>query len=138
VTWRLYGTSPRNASDPLWLSKPEVATAVRDVVYSAAAFGLFDLHASVVMPNHVHLLISPGAPLPRITGSLKRRSARVANQILERTRLPFWQPESFDHWVRNRDEQEALVTYIESNPVKAGLVRSPQEWPWSSATVAQD
>ena len=107
-------------------------------MYSAAAFGLFDLHAWVVMPNHVHLLISPVAPLPRITGSLKRRSARVANQILERTRLPFWQPESFDHWVRNRDEQEALVTYIESNPVKAGLVRSPQEWPWSSATVAQD
>jgi hypothetical protein len=43
--------------------------------------------------------------------------------------------ESHDHWVRNQSEFEKIRAYIENNPVKAGLVRSPEEFPWSSASV---
>jgi REP element-mobilizing transposase RayT len=71
--------------------------------------------------------------LPRITRSIKSYSAREANAILGRTGEPFWQIESYDHWVRNSDQFEKIVQYIEFNPVKAGLVAHPEEWRWSSA-----
>jgi len=46
-----------------------------------------------------------------------------------------WQKESYDHWVRNADEFRRIPAYIENNPVTAGLVREPQDYPWSSAGV---
>jgi REP element-mobilizing transposase RayT len=67
--------------------------------------------------------------------SMKGPTARAANRALGRTGEPFWQKESYDHWVRNRQEFENIRAYIENNPVKAGLVRTPEEFPWSSAGV---
>ena len=46
---------------------------------------------------------------------------------------PFWQDESYDHWVRNRQQRDRMVRYIEDNPVSAGLVASAEQWGWSSA-----
>jgi hypothetical protein len=40
---------------------------------------------------------------------------------------------SYDRLVRNKAEFERIASYIEMNPVKAGLVRTPAEFPWSSA-----
>jgi hypothetical protein len=53
--------------------------------------------------------------------------------MLGRTGKPFWQDESFDHWVRDGAQFESVRAYIEQNPVKAGLVAKPEEWRWSSA-----
>ena len=55
--------------------------------------------------------------------------------MLGRTGEPFRQKESYDHWVRNRSEFEKIRAYIEINPVKAGLVGDPKQFPWSSAGV---
>jgi REP element-mobilizing transposase RayT len=85
------------------------------------------------MPNHVHVLFSPHVPLPRIMRSIKAFTAREANRILGRSGNPFWQDESFDHWIRDNAAFQRAVAYIESNPVKAGLVDRANEWPWSSA-----
>ena len=46
---------------------------------------------------------------------------------------PFWQDESYDQLVRNRTEFDRIANYIEMNPVKAGLVAKPEDFPWSSA-----
>ncbi|MCX6620942.1 MAG: transposase, partial [Acidobacteria bacterium] len=86
-----------------------------------------------VMPNHVHLLILPHAALPLITHWIKGRTAREANLLLGRTGEPFWQHESYDHWVRSARELLRIAAYIEANPVAAGL-STPEDWPWSSAT----
>jgi len=93
----------------------------------------YHLHAYVVMPNHVHMLITPFDALERITHSLKRFTARKANELLGLTGRPFWQEESYDRLVRDTDGFERVVHYIENNPVRAGLVREPQEFLWSSA-----
>ena len=85
------------------------------------------------MPNHVHVLLDPFVPLARLTMGIKRASAKDANAKLGRTGMPFWQDESFDHWVRNPGQFARIQTYIESNPVKARLCARPQDWPWSSA-----
>ena len=71
--------------------------------------------------------------LSRITQSLKGFTARQANGLLQRTGKPFWQDESYDHWVRDDGELLRIGVYIESDPVRAGLVASPEEWRWSSA-----
>jgi REP element-mobilizing transposase RayT len=95
--------------------------------------GYFTLHSFVVMPNHVHLLMAPKIPLPQIMNGIKGSTANAANVILGRTGKPFWQDESFDHWVRTDKEFGSIFRYIERNPVSAGLVTRPQLWPWSSA-----
>lgn len=95
----------------------------------------YQLCAWAVMPNHVHLLILPLAPVPILMRWLKGSSARGANRILGRTGNPFWQDESYDHYLRGSIER--TIAYIEGNPVSAGLVASADLWPWSSAGWAK-
>jgi REP-associated tyrosine transposase len=85
------------------------------------------------MPNHVHLLITPNVVVSKIMRSLKGATARQANQLLNRMGHSFWQDESYDHLVRSPEEFRKIDDYIVQNPVRAGLSRSPEEFPWSSA-----
>lgn len=127
----------RASRGPLWLRDPEIAGYVEEAIIRGAELGHYNLHAYVVMPNHVHVLFEPCLPLARITRGLKGVSARDANATLSRVGKPFWQDESFDHWVRNEGEFERIRSYIERNPVAAGLVKKPEDWPWSSARIEQ-
>ncbi|MGA2598278.1 MAG: transposase [Bryobacteraceae bacterium] len=121
---------------PFWLGDSRIAEMVESALrYGAATRGSYQLHAWVIMPNHVHVVLEPKIPLATIMRWLKGRTARMANQILGRTGLPFWQDESFDHWVRNADELAAIISYVEENPVKAGFVLSNELWRWSSARL---
>jgi putative transposase len=125
----------KTTSGPLWLNDPRVARCVAEAIwYGERELALYRLEAWVVMANHVHLLIAPHAALARITKNLKGFTARKANAILGRTGKPFWQDESFDHWVRNDVEFGRVVSYIERNPVTARLVERPEDWLWSSAS----
>ena len=124
----------RGDTGPLYMCRPEIATVVVDAIqYGEQQMSKYHLHAYVVMPNHVHMLITPFDALERITHSLKRFTARKANELLGLTGRPFWQEESYDRLVRDTDGFERVVHYIENNPVRAGLVREPQEFLWSSA-----
>jgi putative transposase len=157
LTWRLWGSLPakgnlavystagqafvatdreldKRASGPLWLGDPRIA----DLVCQAILIGdcerhFYDLGAWAVMPNHVHLLIIPKVPVPVLMRWLKGSTARNANRILGRTGQSFWQDESYDHYLRNRDQINRTIAYIEENPVSAGFVCSAERWPWSSA-----
>jgi REP element-mobilizing transposase RayT len=61
---------------------------------------------------------------------LKGATARECNRILQRTGA-FWQHESYDHVIRDDEELEQTIWYVLFNPVKAGLVNSWQDWPWT-------
>ena len=89
--------------------------------------------AFAIMANHVHVLLLPRVPTSRLLKSLKGCTAYQPNRVLGRTGEPFWQRESYDHWVRNQEEWRRIAAYIENNPVKAGLVKAPEQWPFSSA-----
>ena len=86
------------------------------------------------MANHVHVLLTPHVEMKKVTRAIKSYSARKANQILGRTGEPFWQDESYDHWIREDEEMNRIIRYIEWNPVKARLVERIEDWPWSSAS----
>ena len=155
LTWRLEGSLPPNRSfpspissgqafvamdrlldttrtGPFFLRLPEIAKMVTDAIYYRDLQS-YNLHAFAVMPNHVHLLMTPLVEVSKLTQSLKRFTAREANRMLGLTGQPFWQHEGFDRLVRNATEFERLVHYIEWNPVTAGLAATPEEFPWSSA-----
>jgi putative transposase len=120
---------------PLYLQQPEIAQLVVTSIHKGVELGHYELGAYVVMANHVHLLIRPLVPPDHLLRSLKGATAREANRLLGRTGEPFWQKESYDHWVRNHAEFLKIRAYIEVNPVKAGLVLRPEDFRWSSAGV---
>lgn len=86
----------RTGTGPFWLREPEIAECVVECIREGDGVE-YDLHAFVVMPNHVHILIAPGIEMAKITRRIKGKSARHANLILGRTGKAFWQDESFDH-----------------------------------------
>jgi len=118
---------------PFSLRRPEIAARVVAALRKGETDGRsYQLHAYVVMPNHVHLLVTPHVIATRWLGPLKGFTASEANRSLGTTGKPFWQDESYDHVVRD-GEFDRIREYIEWNPVKAGLVGKPEDFPWSSA-----
>jgi REP element-mobilizing transposase RayT len=94
-----------------------------------------DLHAAVVMPEHVHLLFdiihskeTDPPSLHRIVGDIKSISAHKINKLLKRSGR-VWLDESFDHALRANTFEEC-IQYIRQNPVKRGLVATPEDYPW--------
>ena len=69
----------------------------------------------------------------KLTKSLKGITAKRANLILGLAGSSFWQEESYDHQVHHNRVFEQIQRYIESNPVRAGLVREASEYRWPSA-----
>ena len=106
---------------------------VEAIHFNATALEHYTLHAFVVMPNHVHLLVAPQVALCKLTKSLKGITAKRANAMLALTGSSFWQEESYDHLVRSEAEFENIRRYIEENPVRAGLATTAGQYRWSSA-----
>ncbi len=94
----------------------------------------YDLHAWVIMPNHVHVLFTPseGEQLERILHSWKSFTSKKANWILGRDGS-FWQREFHDRFVRDQEHFLSALRYIEENPVAAGLCRRKEDWKLGSA-----
>jgi putative transposase len=91
--------------------------------------GHYKLHAFVVMPDHIHLLLSPqGLALERVMALIKGGfSHRLSSK------LPVWQRGYTDHRVRDRGEFQMRREYIHENPVRARMVELPTSYPYSSA-----
>jgi 5-methyltetrahydrofolate--homocysteine methyltransferase len=104
-----------------WMRNPEVAGIVRDAIHYFAG-ERFDLGAWCVMPNHVHMVLTPrdGNALPDILHSIKRHSAAEANRLLGRSG-DFWQKESYDHIIRDSDDYWNQRDYVLRNPQVAGM-----------------
>ena len=94
----------------------------------------YELFFSVVMPDHVHLLLKPLEKsnncwwsLAEIMRGIKGTSARFINSILG-TSGAVWQEESFDRIVRDQKEYDEKLQYMWNNPVNAGVVEVSDEY----------
>jgi len=93
----------------------------------------FQMLAWIIMPNHVHALLQIGQiPLSKIVQNWKSIIAVQGNKILGRTGA-FWQPDYWDRFMRDEEQKLKAIRYVENNPVKANLCRTPEQWPFSSA-----
>ena len=114
-----------------WLQQAKVASIVQSTVEKYAELGHWHMLAAVTMPNHVHMFFRcEDRSLSRVMRSFKRYTGRACNQALGREGKRFWQQEWFDHWSRSPGEDDSIVSYIRNNPVRAGLVKDGDTWPW--------
>jgi REP element-mobilizing transposase RayT len=113
--------------------------AARKIVVDTCLAGngqKFDLCGLVVMPDHVHLalvpLCRPQGPIPiaEIMQVIKGASAHRINKLLNR-RGKVWQEESFDRALRKEEQFQEKLYYMLENPVRAGLVNNPLDYPWT-------
>ncbi len=94
-----------------------------------------EVWAYCLMPNHVHLIVVPESEdgLRRGLGEAHRRYTRRVN-FRKRWRGHLWQGR-FSSCVLDEQHLLAAARYVEMNPVKAGLVATPQTYRWSSASA---
>lgn len=90
------------------------------------------LHEFVVMPDHIHALMTPLTSLEKavqfIKGSFSYRARKELGSSME-----VWQKGFQDHRIRDAGDYATHVTYIHENPVKERLCARPEEYPYSSA-----
>ena len=117
-----------------WLKSPEISSLVQDALLHFDG-ERYRLLAWCLMPNHAHVAIQAHRDhsLSVVVQSWKSFTARRANERLGRSG-PFWHPDYFDRYMRNENHLAQTMEYVEQNPVKAGLVAAPGDWPWSSAS----
>lgn len=96
----------------------------------------YRMYAWCVMPNHAHAIVEQleGWPLANVVHSWKSFSANAVNRALGRTGS-VWMREYFDRFMRDNDHLNTTISYVEGNPVSAGLVERPEDWRWSSARL---
>jgi putative transposase len=116
------------------LQSERMATLLIDVLQHYRNQGKFKLHEFVVMPNHLHLLVSPECvtlerSMQLIKGGFSFRAGKELGVKGE-----IWQTSFHDRRVRDAEEYQKFRLYIHDNPVQARLVHIASEWPYSSAS----
>jgi putative transposase len=159
LTWRLADSLPASRHgewEHLLLIKDECEKQIRLEAYLDKGHGawvlkradvaevvertlLFDdgrrcrLLAWVIMPNHVHFLVEMWqTPLNKLIHSWKVLTSKRCNTLLGRSGQ-LWQKDYRDRYICDEEHYRKTVRYIEMNPVKAGLVKLPEEWRFGSA-----
>jgi len=118
------------------LQSERAANLFIEVLYHYRTQGKYLLHEFVVMPDHFHLLITPGpeVTLERamqfIKGGFSFRAKKELGLPGER-----WQASFYDRRVRDATEYQVFRTYIHQNPVRRGLATSAEQYPYSSANL---
>jgi putative transposase len=129
---RFFFVSCRLAVKRQLLANPDFGCLAR-VVRERRAKYRFLLTSGVFLPDHWHAIIYPRYPL---TISTAMEAIKVGTTLRINARRKqsgrLWQSRYFDRALRTVKEYHETVEYIHLNPVKAGLVRRPEEWPWSS------
>ena len=113
----------------------ENAEILAQTMFDYRDSGAYSLHEFVIMPNHLHLLITPGE-----TTSLEKAVQLIKGGSSHRIRtnrgkkMEVWQVGFYDWTIRDAHDWRVKVEYIRMNPVRARLVADPREWLYSSAS----
>jgi REP element-mobilizing transposase RayT len=98
---------------------------------------LISMLAYCVMPDHLHLLCQLGEAA-QLGNVMQRFGSFTGLQVYRHTgRGGLWALGFYDHALRSETPVASVVDYIEYNPVRAGLVPAPLDWPWSSVHLRQ-
>jgi REP element-mobilizing transposase RayT len=122
--------SPVDPREP-FTSCPELAKqAVQSLLFYHAR-GKLLIFAYCLMPNHLHLLVTPqgGANLSTVLGSYESYTTRAAWRF--GVIGPLWQRSFYDHILRSSKSAPNVIAYIMNNPIKASIVECQEDWAWS-------
>ena len=113
--------------------------AVADIVVTKMLHyrdaGAYQLHEFVLMPNHLHLLLTPSSTtsLEKAVQLIKGGSSFEIHKQ-RGGQMGIWQAGFYESSIRDLADYLSKVRYIHQNPVAARLVENPQAWPWSSTS----
>ena len=119
---------------PLLIKASARAVVVKELARVRQEHG-FQLVGYVVMPKHVHVLISvPARGTPStVLQMLKQRVSRALREERAAANLgQFWQARFYDFNMFTNGKKREKLEYMHANPVTRGLVQHPKDWPWSS------
>jgi putative transposase len=111
-----------------------MANIVIEQIVACRDRGLYILQAFVLMPEHLHVLITPSdettidKAMQMIKGGSAHRMGAERPQ-----QFPIWHRGFHDRWIRDAEQFRKVKSYIEQNPVKARLAEKPEDYTWSSA-----
>ena len=111
-----------------------MATLLIDTLFRYRGQSKLQLHEFVVMPDHIHLLLTPAydVPLEKAVQLIKGGfSYRVKKEM--QSNLEIWQAGFTDHRVHDHDDYVRHAAYIRNNPLRASLIDDVAKYPYSSA-----
>jgi putative transposase len=111
-----------------------IASIVENTIFHYRNRGSYLVHRHVVMPEHLHPLLTPGktTTLEKSVQLIKGGSSREIGK-LPGTRFPVWQAGFTEHQIRDEADFDVHVKYIDGNPVKASLAAEPSQYSHGSA-----
>ena len=117
---------------PVFGSRQLAQILVATLGFYRQAMG-FSIYGYVIMPDHLHLLITPreGTTISQIMRNFKSHTSKQIREACGK-RGAVWQRRFYDRVIRTRQDFLAAMTYIHGNPVGAGFVKSAGEYEFSS------
>src|SRR5690242_7492047 len=85
------------------------------------------------MPDHLHLLVEGASPTADFREAMRQWKQQTASPWKRRTGQRLWQAGYYERVLREHDDTREVVAYMLHNPVRAGLVAIPAEWPWTGS-----
>jgi REP element-mobilizing transposase RayT len=114
----------------------ELAHLVMQAVEFRCRKHAYTLYGFCLMPDHLHVLLSPADSGIPVETWLQRFKSYTAHEF---TRLggrpPLWQRSANDHVCREIETAQTVLEYIVNNPVRLGLVRGWREWRWTKVFI---
>ncbi|MGA2138940.1 MAG: transposase [Verrucomicrobiia bacterium] len=107
------------------LANPSAITALKAAIHGIKRWHVI---AAVLMPDHLHTLVSPldrEAPVGEFVALLKRKMRKELGAKWN------WQSSSFDHLLRSDESTQQKWDYMRENPVRGGLVKRWEDWPYA-------
>ena len=124
ITFNTYQRKALLASDEVHL---KLIAFAKQAELKGAAFGRY-----VIMPDHIHCFVRL-APNLKIGTTIRLLKRSISSAIS--ADLPHWQPGFFDHLLRHSDSYSAKWEYVRMNPVRAGLAKAPDDWPYQGEVI---
>jgi len=114
------------------LASPEIFEAFTEFAGRAHLDHQIDVGRFVIMPDHIHLFVILPLGGPTLESWVKALKVMLGKTLLRSgISKPHWQEGFFDHLLRTSESYDQKWEYVLRNPVRAGLVVSPEDWPWS-------
>ncbi len=124
VTFSCHGRKPL-------LDAPEARCAFERVLERVRTYYGMRVLGYVVMPEHVHLLVTE-PKRARLATALQMLKQVVSHELRTKRGTPFWQTRYYDFNVWSEEKRIEKLKYMHRNPVRRGLVERPEGWAWSS------
>jgi putative transposase len=135
---RTYFVTTNSWGSRALLQSNETASILIDCLLRHRTNGAYLLHEFVVMPNHLHLLLTPSRDhsLERCMQLIKGGTSHEVHR--RQGKIPLWQPGFHEETVRDANDYASKTMYIRMNPVDAHLVERPENWAHCSLSFPLD